>query len=72
MQSKIWAAGIFKLAVKRQVPPSAQAVSSTTWPGDKGLLPGDHIRKCQDWMQPLFLAEFLVSLGGVLLPTCEP
>lgn len=70
MQQKTWASWIFKLAVRRQVSPSAQAVGSTMCPVDKGLLPSDHIRKCQDEMQPLFLAGFLAtSLGGFLLPT---
>lgn len=56
-----------------KVTSSAQAVDSTMWPVDKGLFSRDHIRKCQDGMQPLFLAGFLlVSLGGFLLPTCEP
>lgn len=41
--------------------PSAQAVGSTMCPVDKGLLPRDNLRKCQDGMQPLFLAGFLLS-----------
>lgn len=73
VQQKVWAACISKLAMKRQVSSSAQAVDSTMWPEDKSLLFRDHLRKYQDRMQPLFLVGFLaVNLGGFLLPTCEP
>lgn len=59
----------FKLAMKKQVSSGGQAVASTVWPVDRGLLAGNHRWKCHDGVQPLFLAGFLSS---ALVDSCCP